>query len=57
MPEDYPVSQLIEDMMAVIQDAMVYIVPAAIIAGSVAFVVRWFMYAVDVGDWSFGRKR
>lgn len=57
MPTDYPVSQLLLDMMAVITDAMIYIVPAAILAGTVAFVVRWFMYAINIGDWTFGGRR
>lgn len=57
MPVEYPVSQLLADMMAVIQDGMVYIVPAAILAGCVAFVVRWFMYSINLGDWTFGSRR
>jgi len=57
MPEDYPVEQLMADIMAVIQENMVYIVPAAILIASVAFIVRWFMYAIDVGDWTFGRRK
>jgi hypothetical protein len=57
MPEEYPVSQLLSDMMSVIQEAMVYIVPAAILAGCAAFVVRWFMEAVYIGNWTFGRRK
>lgn len=57
MPESYPVSQLLSEMMQVIQEAMVYIIPAAIIAGTTAFVIRWFMNAVDIGDWAFGRRK
>lgn len=57
MPPDYPISQLLLDMMSVITDGMVYIVPAAILAASVAFVIRWFMYAVNIGDWTFGGRR
>jgi len=57
MPTDYPISQLLLDMMSVITDGMVYIVPAAILAGAVAFVTRWFMYAVNIGDWTFGGRR
>lgn len=57
MPEDYPIEQLLADMMSVIQDSMTYIVPAAIIAGSVAFIVRWFMYSIDVGSWTFGNRK
>jgi len=57
MPVDYPIEQLIADMMAVITDAMLYIVPAAILAGCVAFVVRWFMYSIDFGSWTFGNRK
>jgi len=57
MPVDYPVEQMNADIMAVIQDNMVYIVPAAIIIGSVAFIVRWFMYAINLGYWVFGNRR
>lgn len=57
MPVDYPVAQLLLDMMSVIRDGMVYIIPAAILAGSVAFIVRWFMYSIDVGTWTFGTRR
>lgn len=57
MPEIYPVAQLLADMMAVIKDGMVYIVPAGILAGSVALIIRWFMYAINIGDWTFGSRR
>lgn len=57
MPENYPISLLLEQMMAVIQQGMVYIVPAAIIAASAALIIRWFMYAVNIGDWTFGGRR
>lgn len=57
MPVEYPIAQLLADMMAVITDGYLYIIPAAILAGAVAFVTRWFMYAVNIGDWTFGGRR
>lgn len=57
MPVEYPITQLLSDMMAVITDGYLYIIPAAILAGAVAFVTRWFMYAVNIGDWTFGGRR
>ena len=57
MPVEYPISQLLADMMSVIQEAMPYIIPSAILAGCVAFVIRWFMYAMNFGDWTFGSRR
>lgn len=57
MPEEYPVSQLLADMMAVIQDAMVYIVPAAILISASAFVIAWFLDAIDLAGKTFGRHR
>lgn len=57
MPTDYPPSQLMADMMAVIVDNMPYIIPAAILTAVVALVIRWFMYAIDVGSWTFGNRR
>lgn len=46
MPPDYPVAQLLIDCIAVIREAAVYVVPAAILLGAVNFVVGWFMSAV-----------
>lgn len=57
MPVEYPIQQLLAEMMLVIQQAMPYIIPAAILAGTVAFIVRWFMYSINVGDWTFGNRR
>lgn len=57
MPQDYPIEALLQDMMSVVQDAMPYVVPSAILAASVAFIVRWFMYAINIGDWTFGSRR
>lgn len=57
MPENYPIELLLQQMMTVIQQGMVYIVPAAIVAASAALVIRWFMYAVNIGDWTFGGRR
>lgn len=57
MPEDYPVSQMMADIMAVVQDNMPYIVPAAIFIASIAFIIRWFMYAINLGDWTFGKRK
>ena len=57
MPVDYPVEQMMADIMAVIQDNMVYIVPSAILIAAVAFVIRWFMYSINLGDWTFGNRR
>lgn len=57
MPSDYPVSQLVSDMMSVISEAMIYVVPAACITAAAALVIRWFMYAINVGDWTFGNRK
>jgi len=57
MPEDYPVSQMMADIMAVIQDNMPYIIPVALLIATVAFVIRWFMYSVNIADWTFGNRR
>lgn len=57
MPTDYPVEQMMSDIMAVIGDNMPYIVPAALLVAAVAFVVRWFMYSINIGDWTFGNRR
>lgn len=56
MPVDYPVEQMMSDIMAVVKDNMEYIVPCAILVGVLGFVIRWFMISVDLGDWAFGRK-
>lgn len=57
MPTDYPIEQLLQEMMATIQDGTPYIIPAAIMAGTAAFIIRWFMIAVNFGDWAFGSRR
>lgn len=57
MPTDYPVSQMMADIMAVVQDNMVYIVPAACLTAAIALVIRWFFYAINVGEWTFGHRR
>lgn len=57
MPDEYTVQMLLADMMLTIKDAMIYIIPAAILAATVAFVIRWFMHAVNIGDWTFGGRR
>lgn len=57
MPIDYPVAQMMADIIAVIQDNMPYIVPAAILAGTVAFVIAWFNDAIDIAGKTFGRHR
>jgi len=57
MPEDYPVADLLLDIMAVIQDAAVYVVPAAILIGSAAFVIAWFTDSIDLAGKTFGRHR
>jgi len=57
MPEDYPVSQMIADIMAVVQDNMVYVVPAALLIGSIAFVIAWFTDSIDLAGKTFGRHR
>lgn len=57
MPDDYPVEQLMADIMAVVQDSMVYIVPAAILIAGISLMIRWFMYAINIGDWVFGNRR
>jgi len=57
VPPDYPVEQMIADIMAVIQDNMPYIMPAAIICAVAGLIIRWFMYAINIGDWTFGNRR
>lgn len=57
MPPDYPAAQMMMDIMAVIQDNMPYIVPAALLVASVAFVVAWFSDAIDIAGKTFGRHR
>ena len=57
MPVDYPVSQLMADVMLVIKDNMEYIIPVALLVATVAFVIRWFMYVVNIADWTFGNRR
>ena len=46
MPPDYPIQQLLIDMLAVIRDGAVYVVPAALLLAAVNFVVSWFMSAI-----------
>lgn len=53
----YTVEQMIQDMMVTVQDAAIYIVPAAILIAVVAFIVAWFMDAVDIAGKTFGRHR
>ncbi len=56
MPADYPIPQMIHDMMAVIMQGSPYIVAAGIVAGACAFVLAWFFYAVRIiVDWPFKR--
>jgi len=57
MPPDYPVEQMMMDIMAVVQDNMPYIVPAAIFSAVVAFTMQWFFHSVDIATWTFGRKK
>ncbi len=57
MPPDYSMLQLLSDMMAVIRDAAVYLVPSAIILGAVAFCIAWFNDAIDLAGKVFGRHR
>lgn len=57
MPTNYPVSQMMVDIIAVVRDAALYVVPAAIMVGVIAFMVAWFMDAVDIGGKTFGRHR
>lgn len=57
MPVEYTVQMLLADMMLVIKDAMIYIIPAAILVATVAFVIRWFMHGINIGDWAFGGRR
>jgi len=57
MPPDYPVEQMMADVMAVIQDNMPYIVPVAILVGVVAFIIAWFNDSIDFAGWTFGRRR
>jgi len=57
MPKDYTTAQMMADIMNVVKDNMPYIVPAAIFTAVVAFVIRWFMYSVDIGSWAFGKRK
>jgi len=57
MPEDYPVETFIADFMAVLGDNLPYIVPSSILVAVVAFILRWFFYAVNIGDLTFGKRR
>lgn len=54
---DYTVSQMIADMTSTIQQAAVYIVPAAIFVAGVAFVIAWFMDSIDFAGRTFGRHK
>jgi len=57
MPTDYPVSQMMADIMAVIPEAAVYVVPCACIVGAAAFVIAWFNDSIDIAGKTFGRHR
>lgn len=57
MPTDYPVSQMMSDIMSVIKDAMPYIIPTAILVGSIAFLIAWFMDSIDLAGKVFGRYK
>lgn len=57
MPPNYPVSQMMSDVISVIQDNMTYIVPVALLVGVVAFVVAWLMDSLDIAGKTFGRHR
>lgn len=54
---DYSVSQMMVDMIAIVRDAAIYIVPASILIGAIAFIVAWFMDATDLAGRAFGRHR
>lgn len=53
----YTVPDLIADLSAMTTEAMKYIIPAACLIAGVAFLVRWFMYAIDLGRHAFGSIR
>jgi ABC-type Fe3+ transport system permease subunit len=57
MPPDYPLSQLITDLMTTFQDSAAIVVPVACVVGAVAFVIAWFMDSIDVAGRTFGRHR
>ena len=57
MPVEYPVEQLMADMMATIPQVTLYVIPAAIFIAFVAFILRWFFYAINLGDLVFGSRR
>lgn len=57
MPPEYPVEQLMIDMMSAFRENAVYIVPCALLAAAVAFIVAWFMDSIDIAGKSFGRHR
>lgn len=57
MPDDYTTSQMMADIMAVVQDNVPVIIQVAVVVAVVALVLRWFMYAVNIGDWTFGGRR
>lgn len=53
----YPVSQMITDIVSVMRDSAIYLIPAAIIVAVVAFILAWFMDSVDIAGRTFGRHR
>jgi len=53
----YPVEQLMQDLMNTVALCMPYIIPAAAFSAAVAFIVRWFMVAIDLGSWAFGNRK
>lgn len=58
MPADYPFTQLMADIMAVITQNSPQIVSIALLLGVVNFIIGWFMYSVNsLTRESFGGRR
>lgn len=52
MNPDYTIAQMMADIAAVVQDGMLYIIPAAIFLGAINFIVVGFVSTV----YSIGRR-
>jgi len=57
MEQTYTVAQMVADMTQTFTQASVYVVPAAILVSTVAFVLAWFMDSIDFAGRTFGRHR
>jgi len=57
MEQTYTVAQMVADITQTFTQASVYVVPAAILVSTVAFVLAWFMDSIDFAGRTFGRHR